>query len=428
MRAISACVLTTIFFVALQYPIEGNPRRDLWKKLAWQMAENVSINEYTRAYLGVFCGHLDSLKAILNSSWFDLLWAYLKVQIDIRVETELRQASSKSYVEMPAKYWNNKMTIEEIFNDLSTRDNIRAVAEHKMTIIRKYLILDDIQELMRNINQWMDDLKNDGQMLRFVTHIVLFMRQIGRLQDAHEDIANKVIQSYVEYLTRESNEAHLIAFYTATLPANMQVALYARFLEQVDHIEDRKVALEEAQNNQLDVHLIVNHMVQTVCSAQSDAAKQLTGTISSLDERKISALEWLTFQMEQYSDLLWFANALIRNFLGENKVESIRKIFRIIPQNVMQRIQDRYSSKVFVPAKVECSLFEYTCYVLYIDALDSYNDWTRLYHNKPKEPESLSPNAPFTERMANEHQKQTYLNEIECWRINLLERTSGKCN
>lgn len=396
------------------------------------MAENVSLNEYTRAYLGIFCGHLDSLKGILNSSWFDLLWAYLKVQIDIRVESELRQASSKSYVEMPAKYWNNKMTIEEIFNDLSTRQNIRAVAEDKMTIIRKYLILDDTQELMRNINQWLDELKADGQMLRFITHIVLFMRQIGRLDSANEDTGSKAIQYYVEYLTRESNEAHLIAFYTAALPPNLQITLYARFLEQIHQIDDRKAALEEAHNNQLDVNQIVNHMMQTICSEQSlpDAAKQLTGSISALDEKKISALEWLTFQQEQYSDLLWFANALIRNFLGENKVESIRRIFerysKSIPQNVMQRIQDRYGSREYIPAKVECSLYEYTCYVLYIDALDSYNDWTRFYHNKPKEPQALSPNAPFTERMANEHQKDTYLNEIKCWQINLLERTSGK--
>lgn len=410
-----------------QYPIEGNPRRDLWKKLAWQMAENNSLNEYTRAYLGVFCGHLDSLKAILNASWFDLLWAYLKVQIDIRVESELRQTSSKSYVEMPAKYWNNKMTIEEIFNDLSTRDNIRSVSEDKMTIIRKYLILDDIQELMRNINQWLEDLKNDGQMLRFISHVVLFMRQIGRLHAQHEDIGNRVIKTYVEYLIRESSEAVLVAFYTAALPTNMQIELYAHFLEQINPIEERKLSLEEAHNNRLDVHKIVNHMVQTVCSAQSSGtAKELTGTISTHDEKKISALEWLTFHSDQFSDLLWFANALIRNFLGENKVESIRKIFRIIPQNVVQRIQESYGSKDYIPAKVECSIFEYACYLLYVDALDSYNDWLRVFHNKPKEPETLSPNAPFTERMANEHKKQTYLSEIECWRINLLERTSGK--
>lgn len=391
------------------------------------MAENNRINEYTRAYLGVFCGHLDSLKAIMNTSWFDLLWAYLKVQIDIRVETELRQTSPKSYIEMPKKYWNNKMTIEEIFNELSTRENIRDVAEDKMTIIRKYLILDDVAELMRNINCWLDEIKNDGQMLRFITHIVLFMRQIDRQHEQQGDIGNKVIQTYVEYLMKESTEPTLVAFYTSALPQNMQIDLYARFLEHIEHIDERKIALEEAHTNRLDVHKIVCQMVQNVCLAQTqDTAKELTGTISSHDEKKISALEWLTFHVEQYSELLWFANAVIRTFLGENKVESIRKIFKIIPQNAVQRIQENYGSKEYIPAKVEYSMFEYACYILYVDALDSYNDWLRQYHSKPKEPETLGPNAPFTERMANEHKKQTYLNEIECWRINLLERTSGE--
>lgn len=390
------------------------------------MAENSSINDYTRAYLGVFCGHLDSLKAILNASWFDLLWAYLKVQIDIRVESELQHMSSKSYVEMPDKYWKNKMSIEEIFTDLSTRDNIRAVAEDKMTIIQKCLILDDVQELMRNINQWLDDLKTDGQMLRFIAHIVLFMRQIQRLNPQHEDIGNRAIKTYVEYLIHESNEPVLVAFYTAAIPSNMQINLYAQFLQQIHQIEDRKCALDEAHRNHLDVHQIVNHMVYTVCSTQSNEnVKELTGTVSTLDERKISTLEWLTFHPEQFSDLLWFANALIRNFLGENKIESIRKIFRIIPQNVVQRIQDSFGSKEYIPAKVECSIFEYACYLLYVDALDSYNDWLQVFHNKPKEPEALSSDAPFTERMANEHKKQTYLSGIENWRIDLQERTSG---
>lgn len=390
------------------------------------MAENNRLNEYTRAYLGVFCGHLDSLKAILNTSWFDLLWAYLKVQIDIRVETELRQTSSKSYIEMPKKYWNNKMSIEEIFNELSTRDNIRDVAEDKMTIIRKYLILDDVPELMQNVNCWLDDLKNDGQMLRFISHIVLFMRQIGRQHEQQGDIGNKVIKTYVEFLTKESNEPTLIAFYTSALPLNMQIDLYARFLEQIENIDERKHALEEAHRNRLDIHKTVSQMVQNVCSAQSmDTGKELAGTISLQDEKKISALEWLTFHPEQFSELLWFANAIVRNFLGENKIESIRKIFKIIPHNVVPRIQDSYGSKDFIPAKVECSIFEYACYLLYVDALDSYNEWLRQYHNKPKEPEILSSNATFTERMANEHKKQAYLSEIECWRINLLERTAG---
>lgn len=385
------------------------------------------MNDYTRAYLGVFCGHLDSLKVILNQSWFDLFWAYLKVQIDIRVETELRSTSSKSYIDMPVNYWKNKMTIEEIFDELGTRDNIRDVAEHQMTIIRKYLILDDIQELMRNINKWLYDLRNDGQMLRFITHIILFMRQIGRQQQQQEDIGNKAIKAYVEYLIKGSFEPSLVAFYVAALPKDIQTDLYAQFLENITELDDRKLAIEEAYTNRLDVHKIITCMVQSVCSKQPpvETEKELIGVVSSFDEKKISTLEWLTFSIDQYSELLWHSNALIRNFLGENKVESIRKIFKVIPHNVTQQIYTNYGSKEYLPAKTECSIFEYVCYLLYINALDAYDAWLRLYHNKPKEPETLNENAPFTERMANEHKKQTYLNEMECWKINLIEQTAG---
>lgn len=393
------------------------------------MAENPKTNDYTRAYLGIFCGHLDSLKnlRILNNSWFDMLWVYLKVQIDIQVEYELRSTCTKSYVEMPLKYWDNEMSIEEIFDELSTRDNIRGVAEHQMTIIRKYLILDDIQELMRNINQWIDDLRNNGQMLRFITHIVIFMRQIGRQPKDQEDIGNNAIKTYVDYLINESADPALVAHYTAALPCNLQINLYAKFLEEIVENDDRKLALEEAEKNRLDVKRIVSFMVQSVCS-KTDSSSEGSKAVDtmSLDEKKISTLKWLTFSVDQYGELIWFSNALIRNFLCENKIECIRNVFKVIPQNITQQIHTNYSSKEYLPAKIECSIFEYSCYILYIDTLDSHNDWHRLYHSKPKEPESVGSNVPFTERTANDLKKLSYLNEVECWKINLNQLTNSK--
>lgn len=65
----------------MKQSIEGNPRRDLWKKFAWKMAENRSVDEYTRATIGVLCGHLDTILAVLGEhSWADVLWGYLKVR------------------------------------------------------------------------------------------------------------------------------------------------------------------------------------------------------------------------------------------------------------------------------------------------------------------------------------------------------------
>lgn len=400
----------------------------MWKKLAWQMAENQKLNEFTRAYLGVFCGHLQSLLAPLSHSWFDLLWAYLKVQIDIRVESELRSVSTKSYLDMPQKYWDNKMTLEEIFDELSAHKNVsvREIAKHRMTIIRKYIVLDDIPELMRNVNSWLEDLKHDGQMLRFITHIVLFMRQIERLHP--EEMADNVIRAYVEYLISQSAEPSLVAFYTAALPGTQQIELYAKFMENVRETSDRKVALDEAFACGLDISAITPYAVLLIRLKQegADAQRQLAGTISALDVEKISALEWLTFSPDQSGDLLWHANALIRIFLGEGKIEGVRRAFNLLPSDVPEHIYSNYGTKESLPAKIECSIHEYYCHMNYLAAMDSHNDWLRLYSSKPRKPTLVSANAHFTERMASEHKEQAYLADLERWQMNLMEQTQSK--
>lgn len=392
------------------------------------MAENKKLNDFTRAYLGVFCGHLQSLLVPLSNSWFDLLWAYLKVQIDIRVESELRSVSTKSYLDMPPQYWNSKMTLEEIFDELSAHKNIsvRDIAKHRMTIIRKYIVLDNIPELMQNVNAWLDDLKQDGQMLRFISHIVLFMRQIERRHP--EEIADNVIRTYVEYLIGKKAEPSLVAFYTAALPGKQQIELYAKYMENVRETSARKDALDEAFTCGLDINTITPYAVLLIRLKQetADAQRQLAGTISALDEEKISALEWLTFSQDQCGDLLWHANALIRTFLGECKLEGVRKAFNLVPQNVTQQIHTDYRSKDNLPAKIECSIHEYYCHMGYLAAMDSHNDWLRLYNSKPKEPTLVSSKAHFTERMASEHKEQAYLADLERWQMNLMEQTQSK--
>lgn len=92
-------------------PIEGNPRRDIWKKGAYMFAGSRHTDPYFRAIAGCLCGHLKSLLAVVNNCWDDMLWAYLKVQIDIRVESEIRTTCTKNYVAMPDEYWNSKMSL-----------------------------------------------------------------------------------------------------------------------------------------------------------------------------------------------------------------------------------------------------------------------------------------------------------------------------
>lgn len=115
----------------LKQPIDGNPRRDLWKRCAWQMADNVNVDDYSKAIAGLLSGHLGALLNIANENWADLLWSYLKTQIDIRVESEIRECCVKSYLKMPDQYWSNKITLEQIFAELNAHKSpiVRAAGE-----------------------------------------------------------------------------------------------------------------------------------------------------------------------------------------------------------------------------------------------------------------------------------------------------------
>lgn len=408
----------------LKAPIEGNPRRDIWKKIAWMMADSKKLDEYTRAIAGVLCGHLDSVKSLVDDSWIDLLWAYLKIQIDIRVESELQSSSSKSYLPMPDSYWKQKMSLEQIFDELSghRNDHVKNSAKNYVSIIQKYLILDDIPELMRSIDKLISEEKVTPQMLRFLTHVVLFMRQVGR--NHQEDIADKVIRSYVECLIK-MGDSQLVAFYTAALPQELQIILYSQFLETIEKTADRKKCLEDATNAGLDIKTITKFTVENIRSIQSefDEPKNFQEKITDLDEKKIKSLEWLTFYSQQKNELVYQGCALIRTFLAERKLECVRKSFEIIPQDTVQQIISIYESKENLPYREDCSIKEYLCYQTYLGAMDGYNDWIHLFHNKPKELQSTGTGSNFTERVAMEHREQAFKAEMERWRVNLSEQT-----
>lgn len=419
-------------------PIEGNPRRDIWKKCAWMMADSKKFDEYTRAIAGAFCGHLESLKALLDNSWEDLLWAYLKVQIDIRVESEIRSSCMRSYHQMPESYWNAKMSLEQIFDELSVHNdaNVRDYAKSKVGTIQKYLILDNIPELLQHIRRWVEDANAEdnavpmsAHMLRFLTHIVLFMRQIGKVDK--EETVDRIIAAYVECLIAQG-DPQLVSFYTAALPRKMQVLLYAKFLEGINETAARSTALEEAINAGLDIENITRHAVETIRNSMPTAAdaaacqQQQVGEINEFDKRKIRSLEWLTFCPEHRGELLWQANAMIRIFLGEGKPDCVRATYEMVPADSLGHIFSIYGSKENLPCREECSIKEYLCYKIYLAAIESFNDWSHLYHNRPKEPQLVNAGANFTERVASEHKEQVYRTELNRWNASLDEQARGK--
>lgn len=403
--------------------IEGNPRRDTWKKFAWRMADSRLGDEYTRAIVGVFSGHLESLLSLPDQSWMDIIWSYLKVQIDIRVESEIRDCSLKSYIAMPEPYWKGKISLEQIFENISANrsERVRREAEGYMNTVVKYIILDNVAELMGEISNWLSREKLNGQMLRFLAHLVLFMRQIGRSH--REDVADRVVRAYVEWLF-STHDPRLVAFYTATLPSDMQVMLFSKFLKRIRDSVERQKCLEEAMKAGLDVEVIATTTVRQILQ-QSDHSGTAQAELEE-DGVKISSLEWLTFYPQHRAKLLWQGNCLIRSLIAARKIESVRQAIESIPSDSLDILVQQFGSKEDIPWREECAMKEYLCHQTYLAAIDGFNAWTHLYHSRPKEPQEAMASSNFTERVAQQEREKAYNAELSQWKEALQEQTRGE--
>lgn len=136
-------------------PTEGNPNRDLWKLAAWRMSEDVRVPQLTRTTYAVLCGHLQSMLPSMLT-WSDWLWAHLKAMIDVRIEEEIRERVDRQFIDMPASYWSNKLSLAQIFTVLASCPDLSVRTEHaeEFPTVQRALILDDMATLYSILVSW----------------------------------------------------------------------------------------------------------------------------------------------------------------------------------------------------------------------------------------------------------------------------------
>ncbi|XP_046740821.1 nuclear pore complex protein Nup107 isoform X2 [Diprion similis] len=416
-------------------PIEGNPNRSLWKLCAWELSQDNRVGEHYRAIYASLCGNLNQLLCV-SKSWQDALWAHVKTLLDIKVEKEMRAEVLKSYTPMPEEYWKNEMTIEDVFDALqaSKHSSIRTQSHKPDHLIQKYLILDEIPKLMEEIEAFVDSGTCTSQFLRFVAHLTLFLRQIGKT--ANERIEHRILTTYVHVLI-EMGDPNLVAFYTATLPQVEQVTTYAKYLESIHEYELRKQCLAAAELTNLHVEAITKMVVENIRQKNQEvSSSDLKGGVTEADQEKIDALDWVVFYQSQREEALWQANALIRYFLSLEKIDAARKALNKIPMDSIEVIMTEYPSMEGtmanltmsnnLPKKASVSIREYLCYKAYLDAQEGFTEWfTHFHHGKPSPPPDLPMYATFTEKVAHDHKKAQYNSELERWKCTMQHHTKA---
>lgn len=60
---------------------------------------------------------------------------------------------------------------------------------------------------------------------------------------------------------------------------------------------------------------------------------------------------------------------------------------------------------------------EFLSYKAYLDAQEAFNEWFKQYNAKPIPPLSLPENAPFTEKVAQQHRESQFKAEMDRWKL-----------
>ncbi|KAF5276258.1 hypothetical protein FQA39_LY06607 [Lamprigera yunnana] len=401
------------FSVDAIQPTEGNETRDLWKIASHKYCEKDSLNIYEKASLGAFCGNLKSLLRVAEN-WEDYLWAYLRVLIDIRVESEIRDNIIKEYRPLEDEYWAQRISLNEVFERLEVAGNskVRSEAQTEVRIVQMYIILDDIPKLTEIISKWLDSSHLGAHFLRFLSHLLLFFEQIGQINN--RDITEKVLESYIACLA-EMNETRLVAFYVSKLGVTRQVEVYATYLERILEYAERKEALSFADASGLKVEVVAKQVVQNIRSRphEVDEFGDLQQKLTNNDLLKVSAIEWLLIYNSTKVDAVEQCNALIFTFLTLKNLDAAQLAFNKIPSTLVNEIL----SEGELDSNINQIIKEHLSYKAYLDAQEAFSEWYKQCKSKPISPGEISENAHFTEKVAHQHRESQFKADTERWKL-----------
>ncbi|KAM9467463.1 nuclear pore complex protein Nup107 [Clarias gariepinus] len=404
--------------------VEGNPHRCVWKVCCWRMAEEEQFNRYERAIYAVLSGNLRQLLPVCES-WEDTVWAYFRVMVDSLLEQELRSSglSHEDLEELPREYLEASWTIEKVFEDLQATESKRvleATKEH-YHIIQKFVILGDLDGLLEEFGDWLGrSTPLPSHLLRFMTHLVLFYRSLG--MQLKEEVCVDVLKAYISLLVKEK-QVELIAFYVSHLPADMGVAQYAHFLEEVIEMEQRRRCLELAEQAGLDVAAVTKMVVETVRErdgeefSHHDLTPALDMGTTAEDRQKIDVIDWLVFDPAQRAEALKQSNAIMRKFLASKKHDAAKLVFAKVPEDSMREIYRQWEEQganTPLPAEEENAIREHLCVRAYLEAHEAFNEWFRHMNSPPVKPTPPT-QAKFTETVAYEMKEKEYKIEYENW-------------
>ncbi|KAJ1950816.1 Nucleoporin nup84 [Linderina pennispora] len=402
----------------------GNVNRALWKQTCAALAQDEDNKLYDRALYAALSGRLDEV-LLVSKSWEDIVWAYVNAMIEERVDKDVVRenslyipAETMSLGHIQSKYPPVE-GLKQVFEAMRSHesDAVKKETETPFHRLQTAIILDGFAEYIADFAQKLrsDALSEDeGDLLRFVVHAALYMRQVGF--DLPSDAVETVLEEYIDQLSLDKHH-ELVALYTSQLPAEKQTEVYAEFLQKVnDPLPVRFQLLQLAEKHRLDWHAIAKRasylaLLQHDVS-DSDGAGQLfelaepVEPITPQELEQVRAIEWVTSDPRLYDYALTQVCKLARRFMLRGRTNAAARLFNSLPSGFVQQEWIDKSDVMDSPTKAsqasaqggeaDTSSETASCFLEYIhilamcDSLAFYSGWAELMCQQPMVPKDRS--------------------------------------
>lgn len=441
---------TEIHHLSEVKPVSGNKKRDIWKQTCFRSAKIHGLTTCEKAILGVLGANLKSVLPVCNS-WSDQLWARLKCSIDVKIEQALRdskfvQQENRTLADYPEEFYENYQDINSIFKSISDLNLVPPFIEATIhQTVQKYFILNDIDGLLNQLNDWCTTLDYDNnlaenneaispQFLRFFAHIVLFLREI-ELVTADDPRGTKIIESYISLLTQQKS-IESVAHYTVFLPRDYQIISYAKLLTMINDREERKHCLKIAKESELNVDEITQTVVEIIVgeaptgnqSANASMSESESTKTSPNDKRKIDSLDYLLYlDSKNYMAILHHGNKVLRYFALQKKMDAVKEAFLKLPADlgVVVEKQWREHTNGEITLSLRNNVRELDAFRVILEAHEELSQWSQWHHKKPEEPKRPANLSKFCNNVNYEQRIKQFQQDMTLWKGLREQRTDA---
>jgi len=357
------------------------------------------IQNYDQCIWATLSNSLPTLLSHANNTE-DRLWAYLSCASEILFDNSLLDLHSIDNDEINAIKSAHTSSIDDFPLDIATI--IRELGNNEPNAYYKIignLAIENWSGALESISLVLEienlQLSNDKgvteHQLRFYTHLSIIVAKLAKQerQGFDESVFDTLLSNFASLLIKMRLYT-LVPFYISQISKkDLAKSRMIDFLKDIEFESEQREVLSQAIEAGFDAADLCREVFECIKKNNPFGLIENNNFDSSIS-KLLGAWRWLTYcSTETVWDAIIEVNYLLRKLFINQKMAEAVELLSMAPENLekvaVSCFQEEFPG-IVLPEKLSDAQREYECYLLYFEAINTYNKWQKhIEGQKPPE-------------------------------------------